>query len=195
MVVVVWRLVKMACILVSWWCGLFLLGAGQEGIWKQTMLFVSLAGGSIKSPHSVTWEPVLHPCILSRMSSRSYARDGRRSLSVISEPSASQPSSHSEDLQWHISFLPSRASARWYSNNVLVAALWRLFEATYTVLAGCITWSQVWLGFGQSPTHHTMQGMCGMKMLFKNLQASLLININIAVSRRSDCAHIGWHFI
>lgn len=48
-----WHFVKMACILVAWWCDLFLLGAGQEGVWKQAVLFFSLAGGSIPSPYSV----------------------------------------------------------------------------------------------------------------------------------------------
>lgn len=36
--------------LVEWWCDMFLLGAGQEGVWKQAVLSCSLAGGSSPSP-------------------------------------------------------------------------------------------------------------------------------------------------
>lgn len=48
-----WHFVKMARILVVWWCDLFLPEAGQEGVWKQAVLSFSLAGGSIPPPRSV----------------------------------------------------------------------------------------------------------------------------------------------
>jgi len=84
--VVAWCFVDMACILAAWWCDLFLLAAGQDGLWKQTVLSFNLAGGSIPFCRASLCCVLTYWGVRSR---RSYARVGKQgTISVIPEPFA-----------------------------------------------------------------------------------------------------------